>query len=295
MTREVTTGDYTQAVSGFKALIEYSSAGSMDRFNPKDGWEVMGDDVEPDNIYPNKLVAVNDSLGLFVKIYPADYRSSKGYAEAAFKTLKELGQLTDLPYPVLQPLALEQDVLVFPEGIESGVLRYQDLPLESQDKISSVVEKNSLQPLWPRSKILMINVKGVDYLADPFEDSVNSIMEFTEMQQRKQDAAERATLRDTVSEKTIPQAREFIDEVRRLKGKKDSKLTGDFGHKVINVAGAVRTFAAADMPEEVQLKSLMAGLRSIVENFSEYEIMLLRDELFINFEALGIETNLEDD
>src|SRR3989344_3698432 len=180
MTRETKPSNYAESAANFRSLIVFDAAGSMESFSAKDGWQLAGEEV-----YTSKMTATNNSEGLFVKIYPDTYRFSQGYAKRVFRTFKALGQLTDLQYPILLPLSLEGDVLVFKKGQEIATLSYGDLEQDTRSKVNAVVEKHEFTPLQFRSTISLIRIDGQDYLADPFADSIVRINEFYEKQHKK--------------------------------------------------------------------------------------------------------------
>jgi hypothetical protein len=273
MLREAHSGNYAEVVNNFKSMLNFNRIGDIQSFSPTGDWTLVGD------LYGCKMVATSQSEGLFLKIYPNDYWHSTGYAKTAYQTLQDLGKLTGLQYPVLLPVALEEDVLVFEKGKHKQTLNYGGLDQNTKNNIASVVERNGLKSFGSFNKIPIVTLKNIDYITDPFDDSALRIGEYAE---KIRNAAERAKLSDEVSKKTISEARDFVDEVRRRdRDKYDNSLKGGFGHAVRVLATEIRNAADGELSPEEQRKILIKEAQELIKKFGVEIIPKLKKDFLL--------------
>lgn len=142
-----------------------------------DGWvEIKGDERKssgPDPLF--KRTVANKELGIFAKIYAP---RTKHYPQAAFDCLDELSKL-DLEIPILPPIGFSGNTIFFPLGSPNYEISLERaLPEKQIMKLYEIVEKHLLEYLGRMQKIVIVDIKGKQYIADPFDDSISSITDF---------------------------------------------------------------------------------------------------------------------
>ena len=89
MDREKVSVEYaTIQAENFLGMLEFNGEGFPIDFSPKGDWELESRLYE----FTLRLSASSDSVGLFMKLYPAENENSRGYAERAYETLMALSQ-----------------------------------------------------------------------------------------------------------------------------------------------------------------------------------------------------------
>lgn len=128
-----------------------------------------------------RVKAIHPDHELFVKSYAPKVRE---YSLSAFSALQDLSRLK-LQIPILPVLGKYGNSLFFRLGEPTSTLDWNRLPENDRKAIQEVVKSYGLQSLGNFDMLPLISVEGVDYLVDPFEDSVHSIGQFLEQRARK--------------------------------------------------------------------------------------------------------------
>lgn len=122
-----------------------------------------------------KIKVINKNENIFVKVYSP---KTEQYAEVVSLALSELSAL-DLSIPLLAPLSLCENALVFEKGQVVGDMLYKNVYSQlEQQGIQKILDRHGLKPLNLFSKIGIISINGQEYAIDPFQDDMSSIFDF---------------------------------------------------------------------------------------------------------------------
>ena len=164
MPRETPSPDAIHsAVDTLMAGIEESEFGLFYGQRPlPQGWKPVG------RIVNYKFKARNPNMGIFVKAYAP---RTDPYAETAFRALLDLSKLR-LSIPVLPPLMLYKNALVFPLGRDIERIRLEDkLSREEIAGIDAVVREFGLESLSSLD-FGYVKYAGKLFIVDPFDDNI---------------------------------------------------------------------------------------------------------------------------
>lgn len=173
MPLEIRPGDFSKLVSEFIGMLDiHPSGGFIDKEHLRGNWKFVGEDL-----YPNKLTAINKRAGIFVKFYPPQ---TGDYAQKVFKAAHEHAQIEGLPYPILIPEVVIDGALVFKAGKHVFNIVFDALDDLVQQRMAEITARNGLTPLARFNKLAVIEIDGTNYLTDTIEDSVYSISQYCE-------------------------------------------------------------------------------------------------------------------
>lgn len=124
---------------------------------------------------PYKVIVTNPDLGIFAKLFTPE---TNNYAQLAYQGLRSLARL-NLSQPILAPEGISSRVLFFPHGEPIRRVRYGDcFTNQERGGIDAILNENSLVSLALSDKVDIVRILGKEYVVDPFDDSVNSILDF---------------------------------------------------------------------------------------------------------------------
>lgn len=167
---ELECGKYNEELSQLFPLLQKDSGAFWTGLAQNLDWIL----VEP-KTEDLKIKVIHPEKKLFVKVFS---KYAKGYPQVARNALFELAQL-ELKIPILAPLELCNDALIFELGESSRDAVYQSIYDWNERKaIEAVLVKHNLVPLYGLMKIGVIAINGQNFSVDPFQDDINSIFDF---------------------------------------------------------------------------------------------------------------------
>lgn len=117
-----------------------------------------------------KLTVVNEKEGIFIKQYTPD---TQNFTQIHFGILQQLTAISGLSIPILRPLAVEEQCLIFPLGKKTLFQHYSHtLPPVIHQQMSLILTPHHLK-LSP--KIDIVKVKGQEFYVDIVEDTADDV------------------------------------------------------------------------------------------------------------------------
>ena len=136
-------------------------------------WEPIGN-----RAYSIKLTAKNERLGLFIKMY---WTRTEDFATRVARALAAMAQVTDVPVPVLVPVGVYDQTLVFPLGEPSRVIRAGVTPQQT-NLYRSIYNNPSFREIAGQENLSLawafntVEISRTRYLIDVFEDGDQEIL-----------------------------------------------------------------------------------------------------------------------